>query len=100
MSGNPEMMVSIPVVFTGLIRVLVPRSLHQSNPETAVALAEFIALSRAVASTPNPDTPEGEAMDEFVRYVVETGPQVAIETMEGWLTASTCEGVIGEWELG
>jgi len=82
--------IDVPVYFAGTVTVLVPGNLAASD---ARLLASKVALARILATTDNPDAPEGDAYED---YAEECSPGARPTAERDW-DSSRVGGICGEW---
>jgi hypothetical protein len=82
--------INVPLQFTGVVTVLVPKCLSAAD---AKLLANKVALARMLATCDNPDAPEEDACDEYAAECSDTAQATAEQDWD------RCEiqGVGGQW---
>ena len=82
----------VRVQFTGVVTVAVPDHLSDAD---AKLLAGKLALARVLATSDNPDGPEGDACEDYADECSEA----AQTTVEGDWDQCEVSGVGGQWSL-
>jgi len=82
----------VPVQFTGVVTVLVPKRLSAAD---AKLLANKVALARILAICDNQDGPEEDALDQYSEECSDT----ARKTVERDWDRCEIQGVGGQWTL-